>query len=108
MVGEPYRGANGRFYKLLNYGKQYLFDDVVMDYFAVLLPDLLIWDGDLNVANRIHCKFMLALGYCGLGKKEEAMKYMEEVEMMDRNHIGVKSVKWMMQGDDIGTLMESR
>ena len=31
--------AHGRFYKLINYGKQHIYDKVVMDYFAVSLPD---------------------------------------------------------------------
>ena len=83
--------ANGRFYKLLNFGKQHLFDDVRMDYFAVSLPDLQIWDGDLNISNQIHCKYMLALGYCGLGDFPHAARYLEEASAMDRNHLGILS-----------------
>ncbi len=81
--------ANGRFYKLINYGKNHLFDNVVMDYFAVSLPDLQIWEGDLNLANEIHCKYMLALGYCGLGDKEHARRYQEEARKLDVNHLGI-------------------
>ena len=60
--------ANGRFYKLINYGKQHIFEHQTMDYFAVSLPDLLIWDDSLERKNLIHCKYMLALGYMGLGE----------------------------------------
>ena len=85
--------ANGRFYKLLNYGKQHIFDDVVMDYFAVSLPDLQIWEGDLNLSNQIHCKLMLALGYFGLGNTEKAEQYIAEVEALDPNHLAIHSLK---------------
>lgn len=81
--------AHGRFYKLINYGKQHLFDHQVMDYFAVSLPDLLIWDDSLDVKNEIHCKYMLALGYYGMGDKEKAKRYLEEVEHLDVNHLGI-------------------
>lgn len=58
--------AKGRFYKLLNYGKQHLFDHVKMDYFAVSLPDLQIWEGDLTEQNRRHCLQLIELGEKGL------------------------------------------
>lgn len=89
--------ANGRFYKLLNYGKQHIFDNVVMDYFAVSLPDLQIWEGDLNEANKIHCQFMLSLGYYGLGDVQKARKYMSEIENLDINHLGIYSLKTLMK-----------
>ena len=84
--------AHGRFYRLVNYGKQHVFQEQVMDYFAVSLPDLLIWEDSLDLKNEIHCKYMLALGYYGLGDKEKAKRYLEEVESLDNNHQGVTSL----------------
>ena len=81
--------AHGRFYKLVNYGKNHLFDNVVMDYFAVSLPDLQIWEGNLNLANRVHCNYMLALGYYGLGDKEHGQRYLDEAAKLDPNHLGI-------------------
>ena len=37
-----------------------------MDYFAVSLPDLAIWDEDLTERNRAHCDLMARLGREGL------------------------------------------
>lgn len=87
--------ANGRFHKLINYGKNHLFDKVQMDYFAVSLPDLLIWEDSLDTKNRIHCLYMLALGHYGLGNKEKAMEYLSEAEKLDINHIGIMQFKSM-------------
>lgn len=60
-----------------------------MDYFAVSLPDLLIWEDSLDTRNLIHCKYMLALGYYGMGDKAKAEKYLEEVKKLDCNHLGI-------------------
>ena len=78
--------ANSLCYRLLNYGRQHIFDQVHMDYFAVSLPDLLIWDGDLNEKNRIHCNLMMALGYLGLGDTKRGLRFLEKVECLDINH----------------------
>ena len=85
--------ANGRFHKLVNYGEKHLFDKVRMDYFAVSLPDLLIWEDDLQVRNEIHCKYMMALGYYGLGNKEKSNRYLKEAEALDINHQGIQAFK---------------
>ncbi|UKK53070.1 DUF5107 domain-containing protein [Prevotella sp. E2-28] len=88
--------ARGLFYKLVNYGKQHFFDHITMDYFAVSLPDLLIWDGNLDEQNRIHCLYMLALGYYGLGDKMHAEHYLTEVENLDVNHFGAHALRSLM------------
>jgi len=85
--------ANGRFYRLINYGKQHLFEKQTMDYFAVSLPDLLIWEDTLDVKNRIHCLYMLALGYYGMGDYEKSSRYLAEVEQLDINHYGTQALK---------------
>jgi len=85
--------ARGLFNKLINYGKQHVFEHQVMDYFAVSLPDLLIWEDSLDVKNLIHCKYMLALGYYGLGDKAHALRYLSEVEALDNNHQGAQQFR---------------
>ena len=88
--------AHGRFYKLINYGKQHIYDKVVMDYFAVSLPDLLIWEDSLDTKNLIHCKYMLALGYYGMGDKEKGLRYLSEVENLDNNHQGIQQFRTLI------------
>ena len=85
--------ANGRFYKLINFGKQHIFEKQVMDYFAVSLPDLLIWEDSLDRKNEIHCKYMLALGYYGLGETEKGKRYLSELLQADINHQGIMQLQ---------------
>ena len=58
--------AEERFNSLLNFGKEHLNDHIVMDYFAVSLPDLAIWDEDLDVRNKENCQYLIDLGEKGL------------------------------------------
>ena len=88
--------AHGRFYRLINYGKQHIFEKQVMDYFAVSLPDLLIWEDSLDAKNLIHCKYMLALGYYGMGDMEHALRYLGEVEGLDNNHQGIQQLRTLI------------
>ena len=78
--------ARSRFNRLIKHGEKHLFDKVKIDYFAVSLPDLLIWDDDLNVRNLIHCNLVMGLGYLGLGDTEQARKFLSEVIRLDINH----------------------
>ena len=64
-----------------------------MDYSAVSLPDLLIWEDSLDTKNEIHCKYMLALGYYGMGDTKKALRYLAEVEDLDNNHQGIQQLR---------------
>ncbi|MBO7559259.1 MAG: DUF5107 domain-containing protein [Bacteroidaceae bacterium] len=89
--------ANGTFYRLITYGEKHLFDTVKMDYFAVSLPDLLIWEGDLQENNTIHCKYMMALGYYGIGNETKALRYLDEAEALNVNHQGIQAFRTLIQ-----------
>lgn len=77
--------ANSRFNKLVDHGKKHLFDKCRIDYFAVSLPDLAIWEDDLDVRNKIHCYYVMALGYSGLKQKELSDKYYTMTMELDIN-----------------------
>lgn len=83
--------ARRLFNRLVNYGKQHLHDEVKMDYFAVSLPDLLIWEEDLNMRNKIHCHYLMALGYYGLGEKAKSRKELDKVLESNATHQGAKA-----------------
>ncbi len=80
--------ARSCFNKLIAHGEKHLFDECRIDYFAVSLPDLAIWDDDLNVRNRIHCNYVMGLGFLGLEDKTKAHKFLTEVVTLDVNHQG--------------------
>ena len=88
--------ARSYFNRLVDYGKQHLHDKVKMDYFAVSLPDLQVWDGSLDEMNRIHCLYMLALGYAGLGDTPHRDRYLAEAEALNLNHQGLRAFRTLL------------
>lgn len=76
------------FTKLVDYGRAHLDDEMVIDYFAVSLPDFLVFEQDLQERNRIHCHFMMALGYLGLGDNRSAGDQFARVLALSPDHLG--------------------
>jgi tetratricopeptide (TPR) repeat protein len=80
--------ARRRFNKLIDYGERHLFDMVKIDYFAVSLPNFLVFEDDLNRRNAVHCHYMMGLGYLGLQELDQARAHFVQVLEMDVNHQG--------------------
>ncbi|NOV02787.1 DUF5107 domain-containing protein [Paenibacillus planticolens] len=80
--------AKSRFNKLIDYAEKHLFDEVKFDYFAVSLPDFLVFEDDLKVRNEVHCRYMMGLGHLGLGHLELAREQFESVLRQEANHTG--------------------
>lgn len=80
--------AKERFNNLITYGKKHISDKVKIDYFAVSLPDLIIWDDDLDRRNILHCKYLMGLGYLGSGNLSQAEEIFSMILNEDSYHIG--------------------
>ncbi len=80
--------ASARFHKLISYGEKHYYDQVKIDYFAVSLPDLQLFDEDLTVRNRAHCEYLIALGSYGLGDLNRAAACYDAVLSIDCAHQG--------------------
>ncbi len=79
--------ARDRFRQLIAYGEQHIDDRFTMDYFAVSLPDLQIWEEDMDAKNRDHCCFLTGLGYLGLGDRQQAVAYFDKCTHTDLQDI---------------------
>ncbi|MGP4039059.1 DUF5107 domain-containing protein [Gracilibacillus sp. D59] len=89
--------ANGTFNKLIDYGETQLFKKLEIDYFAVSLPDFLVFDEDMDQKNKIHSYFMMALGYMGLQNKEKAKEFLYQVLELNPSHL---EAAWHLQHFD--------
>jgi len=76
------------FQRFIQFANSHLNDGIAIDYFAVSLPDLLVFEADLNQRNKIHCLFIMALGYLGLGDVQKSQVLFDEILMLDSNHQG--------------------
>jgi len=67
-----------------------------IDYFATSLPNLLLFDDDLERRNRIESTVLAALASDGLGKSEKAVELLEQVIAEDPNHVfAIEMVEWL-------------
>ncbi len=80
--------ASARLHKLIAYGEKHYYDEVKIDYFAVSLPDLQLFDDDLTRRNRAHCEYLIALGSMGLGDRARAVKCFSAALDIDCTHQG--------------------
>ena len=84
------RKAMEIFQHLIEFGEKHQDDKVSMDYFAVSLPGLTVFDSDLDKFNKVHCYYLMALGYLGLGEqyRAKAETLFQQVLQLDRHHQG--------------------
>jgi tetratricopeptide (TPR) repeat protein len=88
-LNELYK-ANALFHKLIRFGEDYYHVHITIDYFAVSLPDLLVFDVDLNEKNWIHCLYLMALGNTGLNQIAEANQFFDQILSLNPAHSGAK------------------
>ena len=79
--------AKARCYRLIDYGEKHLWDQVQIEYFAVSLPDFLIFEDDYTQKNKAHCYYLMGLGYLGLGDKEKAKTYLSQALQIEPSHM---------------------
>lgn len=72
--------------KLQDYGERHLYDQVEDDFFAVSLPDFLIFEDDLTEKNRAHCYYLMGLSKLGAGEYVAAENNFEKCVEIDYNH----------------------
>ncbi|BAX78845.1 DUF5107 domain-containing protein [Labilibaculum antarcticum] len=80
--------ATSRFQNLLEYGLKNKEIPFKMDYFAVSLPDLLIFEEDLQKRHKLFCIYLIGLGQLGLGNITKAKDAFNAVLAEDNWHIG--------------------
>jgi tetratricopeptide (TPR) repeat protein len=88
-LNEPAK-AEAIFKNLVTYGQEHEADEITLDYFAVSLPDLLIFDDDLSLRNKVHCLYISGLGLLGLNQKYEAALAFRNALKLDPMHFGVQ------------------
>jgi tetratricopeptide (TPR) repeat protein len=76
---------------LVEYGKAHMKDEIAIDYFAVSLPNLLIFEDDQSLRNKVHCLYIKGLGHLGLNERKDAIACFEKVLSLDRMHAGANT-----------------
>lgn len=84
------RAAAERFRTLVKFARAHLDDPIEIDYFAVSLPEFMVFDDDLNKRNEINCRYLLGLGLIGLGQQRPGRSELEKVLCLDPAHLAAR------------------
>ncbi|MBX3435042.1 MAG: DUF5107 domain-containing protein [Pirellulales bacterium] len=76
------------FESLVRYGDQHFAQRASIDFFAVSLPDFLVFEADPVADHQVHCRFLRALGLIGLNRLAEAEAEFRQILAVDANHQG--------------------
>ncbi|GGB02385.1 DUF5107 domain-containing protein [Puia dinghuensis] len=91
-LNEPEKAA-AIFSRFIEFGRLHRNDRIDIDYFAVSLPDMLVFDQDINLRNTVHCTYLIGLGYLGLHEEAKGRSYLQQVLEIDPNHAG--AANWL-------------
>ncbi|MBL1223488.1 DUF5107 domain-containing protein [Enterococcus sp. BWR-S5] len=80
--------AHSCYYQLIRYGKKHLFEEVAYDFFAVSMPETVVFKNDLTKNNQVYCRYLIALGNIGLKENEKAEKLLQEILLEVPDHQG--------------------
>lgn len=92
QLGKPER-AVAKYHKLITYGEKHLFDKITADYFAVSLPDSLLFDENPQNKNSINCYYLMGLGYLGLNQTTTAKKMFAKIDALTNHFQEIKHIK---------------
>lgn len=81
------KGARRKAHALSSYAQEHLFDEGSIDYFAVSLPDLQLWDEDIGARGRAHCHYLLGLSQLAQGCPDLAVVEFDQA-------LGIKANNW--------------
>lgn len=80
------KAAYACFNKLMDYGERHLSAEVKKDFFAVSLPDFMIFEEDPEKKNKAHCHYLMGLSYLGTGDRKAAAAQFAKALEYDFNH----------------------
>ena len=85
------------FNKLMDYGERHVRDVMEYDYFAVSMPDFLIFETDLTKKNTAHCWYLMGLSGIGSGDREKAKACFDKALEYEYDHQNAILYKRMLE-----------
>lgn len=76
--------------------------EVKIDYFATSLPNLLLFEDDLQKRNQVECLFLLALAELGMRNRDSAVGLLNQVLALDCNHLAAQQELESLNGVSTG------
>ncbi|WP_415942550.1 DUF5107 domain-containing protein [Mitsuokella multacida] len=84
------------FHQLVIYGEQHLFDKVEYDFFAVSMPEIEVFEDDIQLRSTQYCNYLRALGHIGLGERQEADSILDAILNRQVDYQGALAAKYFL------------
>lgn len=85
--------ANRLYNMLVSFGERHIFDKVEHDYFAVSLPETVVFKDDMQANHELYCKYVIGLGELGKKDYSKAMEIFNEILAIRPDYIGAQRHK---------------
>jgi tetratricopeptide (TPR) repeat protein len=89
------------FTSMIAFGENHIDDHCRPDYFAVSKPDFSPLREDLDVENKVHCNYLIGLGYLGLKNITKALIFFDQVNELEASHLGAEIHRRMALTDQL-------
>ena len=83
--------ASTLLHEMRDFAQKQMKAELKIDYFATSLPNLLLFEDDLQKRNQVECLFLLALAELGLRNMECCVELLNQVLSLDCNHIAAQN-----------------
>jgi tetratricopeptide (TPR) repeat protein len=88
--------AQSVFADLLQFAQEKARSEPSIDYFATSLPNLLLFNDDLERRNRLEAQLLMALALHGQGSTAESLDILEDIASEDPNHqLASEMFRWI-------------
>lgn len=85
--------ANRLYNMLVSFGERHIFDKVEHDYFAVSLPETVVFKDDMQANHEIYCEYVIGLGYLGKKDYKKANEIFTDILAKRPDYIGAQRHK---------------
>lgn len=80
--------ATRLFNMLVSFGEHHIFDTVEHDYFAVSLPETVVYKDDIQANHELYCRYVMGLGYIGKAEYDKANAIFDEILAKRKDYQG--------------------
>lgn len=84
------------FHQLVIYGERHLFDKVGYDFFAVSMPEIEVYEDDIQLRSDQYCNYLRALGHIGLGEIQKAEEILDIILKRQAGHQGALASQYYL------------
>lgn len=98
---KEHKAANKCFDRLISFAKKHRNKTAEYDFFAVSLPNLFVFDQDIQMAHNSYCDMIMGLGHIGKSNKKKAIHYLQKSLKIDPDNSRIFLMMELLENSDL-------